>query len=270
MNSKFHILLVSCFISLTVFSQSSINNYKYVIVPNRYGFLKEANQYQLNELTEFLFEKYGFEALIEGTDFPDDLLQNRCLALNADVTKDSGLFKTKLTVLLKNCTGKTIFTSKVGESREKDYKTAYHLALRDAFTSIKALNYKYEPSKNTISATTATAKTENTSEIEKLKQEIEKLKEAKQTTTQQVSTTTPNAPPTETTGPLVLYAQEIENGFQLVDKTPKVVYRIKKTGRENLFLVEGQDAIIYKKDNNWVYEYNTNEGVKQIALDIKF
>ncbi|XCF06133.1 hypothetical protein ABI125_15605 [Tamlana crocina] len=285
MNTKFFTFLMACFVATTVFSQASLNEYKYVIVPNRYDFLKENNQYQLNALTEFLFEKYGFEALMEGSDYPEDLARNRCLALNSDVSKDTGLFKTKLTIELKDCNGKTVFTSKVGESREKDYKSAYNLALRDAFESVEALDYKYEPNENNVATVSVntTAKNETASEIAQLKQEIENLKKEKEATTEQTETLA-EVPKTETpiskvpkvkpeatsNGPIVLYAQEIENGFQLVDRTPKVVYKIKKTGRENLFLVEGEDAVIYKSGDNWVYEYNTDEGVKQQELNIKF
>ena len=42
------------------FSQSELNSYKYVIVPDSYGFLKGVeDKYQLNALTQFLFEKNG-------------------------------------------------------------------------------------------------------------------------------------------------------------------------------------------------------------------
>ena len=43
----------------------SLNDYKYVIVPGKFDFLKESDKYQLNSLTKFLFEKYGFEAYLE-------------------------------------------------------------------------------------------------------------------------------------------------------------------------------------------------------------
>jgi hypothetical protein len=295
MSTKFYTFLVACFVATTVFSQASLNAYKYVIVPNKYDFLKEKNQYQLNALTKFLFEKYGFEALMEGSDYPEDLAVNRCLALNSDVLKDSGLFKTKLTVELKDCNGKTVFTSKVGESREKDFKSAFNLALRDAFESVEALEYKYEPNENNVAtvAVNTTAKNETASEIAQLKQEIENLKKEKeakvekapekqvsteeaeslkQAKQQEIKALVESKFPKENKIPITqtLYAQEIENGFQLVDRTPKVVYKIKKTGRENLFLVEGEDAVIYKSGDNWVYEYNTDEGVKQQELNIKF
>ena len=67
-----------------------------------------------------------------------------------------------------------------------------------------------------------------------------------------------------------MYAQEIENGFQLVDSSPKVVYKIKTTGLDNTFLVEDKDAIIYKKGDMWVLEYYSGSVLKQEELNIKF
>ena len=67
-----------------------------------------------------------------------------------------------------------------------------------------------------------------------------------------------------------MYAQAVDNGFQLVDSSPKVVYRIKNTSMDNVFLVEGKNATLYKKDNQWVMEYYENDILKQDVLNIKF
>jgi len=121
-----------------------LNSYKYVLVPSSFEFLKEPNQYQLNELTKFLFEKNGFEAYMEDEELPMELSQNRCKALMANVKNKSGLFSTKMVVVLKDCKNNQLFISEEGSSREKDFKIAYHEALRNAFESIAALNHKYE------------------------------------------------------------------------------------------------------------------------------
>ena len=289
MNTKFFSLLITCFIVSSVFAQSSINNYKYVIVPNKYDFLNKKDQYQVNSLTKFLFNKHGFEAVMEGSDYPKDLMVNRCLALNADVIKGSGMFKTKLNIELKDCNDKIVYTSEVGESREKEYKTAYNLALRNAFKSIVALNYKYEPSKNSIiTASQPQVKAEVTEEIEQLKKEIQTLKKEKQAEVAVIENPEVAAPKVVvpevkpvvqkevTTAPViegvsnVLYAQVIDNGFQLVDSSPKVVYRMKNTNLNDVFLVEGKSAVIYKKGNDWVIEYYSGAVLEQEALNIKF
>lgn len=301
MKTKFFSIILTCFITTSVFAQANINNYKYVIVPNKFDFLKEKDQYQINSLAKFLFNKYGFEAIMEGSDYPNDLVLNRCLALEPDVTKDSGMLKTKLKIELKDCNDKVVFTSRLGESREKEYKTAYNLALRDAFKSIEALNYKYKPNKNipSISATGQPQVNNNVSEeIQQLKQEIQNLKKEKVAKVTVVETPIVEKSIVETPKvaapkpkPIVekpviekqvkktsviegvsnvLYAQAIENGFQLVDSSPKVVYRVKNTNLKDVFLVEGTSAIIYKKGDDWVIEYYSGNTLEQDTLNIKF
>lgn len=139
--------LVFC-ITHQFYAQDSVNDYKYIIVPEGYVFLRENDDYQLNSLSKFLFQKYGFTAFIRGEELPEDLKINGCKGLRADVKKKSGLLKTKLSVDLIDCNGTVVFSSKEGVSREKDFKKSYHEALRNAFKYVKALNYKYNGKKD--------------------------------------------------------------------------------------------------------------------------
>ena len=137
---KFLLIILCLTGSLQQTQAQELDQYKYVQVPQRFDFFSEDNQFQLNKLTAFLLEKYGFQVLY-GEDLPDDL--QACDLLKADVLKDKGIFITKLKLTLENCKGETVFTSKEGRSREKNYKAAYHEALRDAFTSFEELDYEY-------------------------------------------------------------------------------------------------------------------------------
>lgn len=280
MKTKFLTTIFACLFITSAFAQTELNNYKYIIVSKKFDFLKEANQYQLNGLSKFLFNKYGFQALMEGDDYPEDLIRNRCLALDADVLKEPGMFKTKLTVELTDCNDRVVYTSKIGESREKDYKTSYTEAVRHAFTSFEAMDYKYEPKASNLPAATpeVAVTAAKLKEIEKLKEEIKTLKEEKV-----VEVVVEKPAPTESTVTLteevsltgeiatgVLYAQAIKNGFQLVDSTPKVLYRIQKTKLNDVFLVEGKSAVIYKNGNSWVLEKFENNTMKTETLNIKF
>lgn len=113
-----------------------LDQYHYVQVPQEFEFLSHENQYNLNALTAFLFEKYGFEVL-----YQDDVPANvdLCDVLKANVHDDSGFFRSKLYVTLENCRNKVVFTSEKGVSREKDFQRSYHEALRKAFTSFEEL-----------------------------------------------------------------------------------------------------------------------------------
>jgi hypothetical protein len=279
MKIKFFSVLIACLVVTSGFSQSNVNlnKYKYVIVSKKFDFLKEANEYRLNELSQFLFNKSGFETVMEGTKYPEDLIRNRCLGLKADVLKDSGMFKTKLNVQLKDCNDQIIYASEFGESREKEYSKAYAEALRKAFKSIEALDYKYEPIESIKTPQTPKVKNEVAAEIQQLKEEIQSLKKEKEVvapiiaeaikpvTVPQILETKEITIPTD-----VLYAQEIENGFQLVDSAPALVYKIKKTGLLNVFIVEEKKAILYQTDDTWILEYYTNNTLKQEVLNIKF
>ena len=55
---KYILSFMFVFLSMTLIAQTSINDYKYVVVPKSYEFSQEQDQYQLNSLSKFLFEKH--------------------------------------------------------------------------------------------------------------------------------------------------------------------------------------------------------------------
>jgi hypothetical protein len=219
-------------ITTSIFSQKQVNKYKYVIVPNKFDFVKENDQYQTSSLTKFLFNKYGFIAFLADENLPADLVENKCLALFGTAKNNSSLFTTKTIVELRNCSGKIIFSSKEGKSKEKDYKKAYHEAIRNSFESIKKIKYKYEPVVG-IS----------------IKKEAKNLKD---------------------TNVISLYAQPIVNGFQLINTKPEVVFQILKTSVEDVFILKNKKGILYKDNNIWVVEFYSKD-IKLIEkYQIKF
>lgn len=271
-----------------LFSQESINSYKYIIIPSEYSFLKEKDRYQLNSLTKFLFNKYGYTAFFYEDQFPDDLQSNRCLAMYADVSNEKGLFKTKIKIDLKDCNGRIVYESKVGETREKEFDKAYNLALRDAFETYQHLDYKYEPNAKITSISTQTQSADvvaveevqqSKAEIARLQKEIDDLKEAKEKAAkepkvkaQPVVEAVKHTEPTisELTEVDALYAQPIANGFQVVDMKPSVVMVLLETKKQDVFIVKDQNAIVYKEDGFWYYSSNDGKTVSIKTLNIKF
>lgn len=275
------LVLVTLFIGLSIHAQSNLNQYKYVIVPKKYEFLKEANQYQMNALTKFLFEKQGFSTLMEGESYPDDLLKDRCLALNSNVIDDSSLFKTKLSVVLKDCNGRFVYTSNVGETREKDYSKAYQMALRNAFKSLETMDYKYEPVKNNSKPENVVEKAVAAKTVTDVTQENKTLNDKKviEKNTAEINNNTTSAvvassilkekeSKTETSN--VLYAQAIKNGYQLVDSTPKVVMILLETAKADTFIVKSDNAIVYKEDGFWYISRNDGLKPETELINIKF
>ncbi len=167
----FVLLLGVCFTSIG----QNLNSYKYVVVTEKFEFLKESNEYQMNALTKFLFEKYGFTAFMESELKPADLSLEPCNTLYADVIENSGFLKTNLQISLKNCNNQVVFTSEEGSSREKDFKMAYQGALRDAFKYIAAINYIYDEKsvlpKKEISEAPVEVKSESVKEVKENKVE---------------------------------------------------------------------------------------------------
>jgi hypothetical protein len=264
-------------------AQTHLNDYKYVIVPNSFEFLSSNDQFQLNSLTKFLFNKYGFNALMNEEEHPLELVSNPCLSLKADVKKLKAFLKTKLEVVLKNCKNEIIFTTRVGETREKEYKKAYNFALRDAFKSFETVSYNYEPNDNIV-VKNSKPKTATKQEIEKLKEEIKILKEEKSSSVNitakvedkkveivEEAVVVPEVKKVNTVKTSnVLYAQEIENGFQVVDSTPKIVLILLATPKEDIFIVKGRDAIVYKEDGYWYLSENNGSKTTSKTLNIKF
>lgn len=247
-------LLLCLAFAVSSFAQTNLNAYKYVIVPKTFGFLKEENQYKLNALTEFLFNKYGFVALMEDSDMPADLNANGCLALRSNVLNESSLFTTKLKVELKDCKNQLVFSSKIGSTKEKEFEKAYQLALREAFESVAELDHQYDDSLNTA---------------QQVAPPVAPVA-APVAATPVVANTVANTTPVQTDVSQILYAQAITNGYQLVDSTPKVVYKLKQTNTKDVFLVEGQQAMVRKDGDVWVLEYYEGDALKTKTLNIKF
>ena len=76
----------------------------------------------------------------------------------------------------------------------------------------------------------------------------------------------------KTTDSNVLYAQKILNGYQLVDSTPKIRLKIYNTSLPELFIAvyEKGSGIVYKRQNQWYFEYYVSEELQKEEITIKF
>lgn len=232
-------------------AQTSLNNYKYVIVPERYSFSKEDNQYYLNSTTKTLLDQKGFVAFVGAKELPPVVAGNRCNALMAEVVTNNSMFTTKLTLLLKDCQGNVIFKSKEGKSREKEYPIAYNQALADAFSSLNDLPYKYD-------STTAT-----------------QPQQVVATTTAPPPAPAPVPAPVSSAGVEItgtLYAQATTNGYQLIDTSPKKVLLLLKTSIPDYFIAQagGANGIVFKKEGDWFFECYKDDKLVSQKLVIKF
>ncbi|HEU4789469.1 MAG TPA: hypothetical protein VFS71_07275 [Flavobacterium sp.] len=255
MKTKFLFLLL--LISSYAFSQS-VNDYAAVIIPLKYDFLKSENQYRLCTLTKVNLKKAGFEAFYVNEDIPAEY-SNRCSLLNVDLLRENGFLVTKLYVVFKDCNGKVVFKSEVGKSKEKDYEVAYTEALNMAFASVYALQYKYNGG--------AVANSHNVTAVSPVMAPVAST--AVVATTAAVAVNVSNA--TESDG-VVLFAQPIKNGFQLVDTTPKVVMKAYKTTNPSIYLAskENIQGVMVLKENQWFFEYYEKETLMSEKIIVKF
>jgi hypothetical protein len=289
---KRYFLVLLLFLSFSGYSQNTINNYKYVVVPEKFDFLKQKDQYSLNSLTKGLLEYKGFTVYFDNTELPGEVANNRCRALSADLLEKSGMFSTTLTLVLKDCQGNIVFKSKEGTSREKELKIAYNLALRDAFTSLNQVPYAYNgPTNEPVQPTTATdapaasAKptvTASTTPVKATDSVTNKPIHPMITTpapvtavkSSEAALTVPvksmEAVSDQPAG--TLYAQVIANGYQLIDTTPKIVLTLLKTSAENYFIAGNAsvNGIVMKKNGDWFFEYYKDGKLISEKLLVKF
>ncbi len=163
-------------IHFSSFAQS-VNDYQYVIIPEKFDFAKNVDEYQLNSLTQFLFNKYGFDAYRERDEKPAGLENGSCNALYANVESDSNFRISRLQVILEDCNGNVVFVSEQGRSKEKEYKKSYHEALRDAFISIQELQYSYNGTSHEKKETAETTPPKEEPKEESKEQPEEEIKE---------------------------------------------------------------------------------------------
>ncbi|NIG55944.1 hypothetical protein [Chitinophaga sp. Cy-1792] len=256
-------LLFLLFVPFAAFAQNTVNNYKYVIVPEKFSFQKDENQYGLNSTTQMVLGGKGFSAVLDNKEMPTELAGNRCSALTADVIQRKALFVTNLTFILKDCQGNILFKSKEGKSREKDYAASYNEALRDALSSIDTLHYEYN-------GTTYTAPQPSVAVQSRPAAPVVAPAPA-QAAAMQPAPATAEMTNKETNGK-TLYAQATANGYQLVDTSPKIVLTLYKSTAAEYFIADsGTDkGIVLKHNGDWYFEYYKDGKLITEKLNVKF
>ena len=239
---KIIILSTFLFLTVSIYAQvEKLNNYKYAIVDNKFNFLKKTDQYQTSSLTKFLIAKSGIPTFLQGEEIPLEFISERCKGLFVSVTDKSSLLKTKSRIEFKDCYGASIFNTEYGQSSEKEFKKSHPKAIRNAYKSIADYVYKFnqqEVSKEPIS------KEENLLEEKEVQKTAKTLE--------------------------ILYAQPKENGFQLVNEKPEVVFFLLQTEKKGVFIIKDKNGVFYKKDKYWVAETNENGNSVIKKYNVKF
>lgn len=272
-----------------VSSYGQLNSYKYIIVPKRFAIFKEDNLHQTSVLIKQLFTQQGFNTIYDDN-LPDDLANQRCLGAVVDLEDNSSLLRTKFVILLKDCNSTIIFRSPEGSSRSKDYKKAYHEAIREAFVVFKGIEYQYSTVKDEEESVTVSFE-DDVKSVEEVKEESipaestvvlvatpeeQYYKDRRPDSTTyvkgEISSSDGEDTPVSGDEDDILVAKEVENGFELIDSEEKVHLTLFNTSSVDVFLAKtGQgDGMVYKKDSKWFFEYYEGSELMVRELNIKF
>lgn len=259
------IFLFILFICNSVFSQQlDLKKYQYIVVADKFDFVKQVDQYQTSSLTKFLLEKKGFKVFLSNEKLPEDLIKNRCLALFAAVQNHSSMFNIKSVIEIKDCYGKLLFTSDEGKSKEKEFQKGYQEAIRRAYETMTDFEFTYD-------SAVVDFKEVQLSEIDGVK---EKSKDSivfeKNSDALSMKLNTIQKKGTDKITTDVLYAQAKANGFQLVNTTPEVVFLLLKTNVKDVFVIKDKNGILYKVGDVWIAEFYENDRLATKTYQIKF
>ena len=237
-------LFLILFLATSLGFSQSLNDYKYAIVPSKFEFLKEKDQFRLNTLTKLLMEKYGFITYYDSDVLPNEVVESNCNKVYVDVKSNGNLFVTKLTVVLKDCKNAVVYTSIEGRSREKELQVAYNQALREAFSSFEKLEYKYSGNSNVNNNFNS-------------KSNVNENSNSKSPLLNQMLFAKP-------LGPNLI--QLLTNDTDI----PNLVLTISKTNNPSIFIVEEamRQGVVYKNNNEWIFDYYENEKLISEKLNI--
>ena len=254
--------------NLFVFGQEKkVNNYKFIVVPDRFDFLKQNDEYNSSSLTKFLLKKNGFTVVLNSEQYPKDLTDNPCSGLKALVLDKSSVFKVKVVIELRDCSNRLLYTSEEGVSRLKEYKKGFQEAIRKAHASMN--NIAYEP---------FLLETISTDKKEIVIVDPVLVKEGKEIKLKSEIPAINNIEKAVLVVPInnivlassVLYAQPVENGFQLINSKPTVVFVILKTKVKGVFILKDKNGVLYKKEGVWIAEFYENGTFTEKKYQVKF
>ncbi|TMU57591.1 hypothetical protein [Flagellimonas algicola] len=277
------LLLLAFAVGMGSALNAQLDNYKYIIVPKQFSAFNKENRHQTSTTVKYLFSQKGFAAVYDDS-LPEELANNRCLGLLVELEDSSNMFSTKTSLVLKDCQGDEVYRTIEGRSKIKEYRSAYREALGKAFAPIQAMMYSYTPKeapkeekkeapitvsfKNDIK----TVEEKPTKPSPRVVEQVATQEEQSFKSMEPVASNMKKVEKAEAPAKNLLYAQPTENGYQLVDSTPKVVLKLIKTSVDNIYLVDDdtRSGMVFKKGDKWLLEYSDSSGKKQEELNIKF
>lgn len=228
-------IIIALLLSVFSFGQS-LNDYNKAIVPVRFAFQKSDNQYRINATVKAFLNGKGIEAYIANEEMPEGFQDVKCNKIYVDAQEENTMFVTKIKFVFKDCYGTVLFTTDLGQSREKEYAISYNLASIEALKTFDKAKYAYSG--------------------KVLKDEVPQ-----------------NSKSTEVgTSKFKIDADKNETFYKVVDRQTNTEIVLHRTSKPDFFLTtfRGRNGVVLSNEGNWFFEYVDVNKVVSEKLDIKF
>ncbi|ELY2009668.1 hypothetical protein SL057_000694 [Flavobacterium psychrophilum] len=253
---KYFSILVFALISSVTYSQSSLNDYEMAIIPSKFEFQKEDNQYRISSTIKAFLKQKGFEAYVSTDVLPEGFLDYNCNKIFVNVLEENTLFSTRIKIEFKNCKKLVLFTTDLGESREKELGKGYNQALLLALKSFDKARYKF--SGKTYYDEEAQEKIKSR-DVHSISSEVTKITKSEKGVTYE-----------KVTKQDALVTSEVF--VKVVNQANQQELLLYKTSREGIYLCNqnGKNGVVFAKDEVWFFEYLENEKLISEKLDVNF
>ncbi|MEO8236118.1 MAG: hypothetical protein ABI549_11935 [Flavobacterium sp.] len=255
MKNKLFLIAIALFSSL-IYSQSSLNDYEMAIIPAKFEFQKEDNQYRINSTIKAFLKQKGFEAYVSTDVLPEGFLDYNCNKVFVNVVEENTMFSTRIKIEFKDCRQVVLFTTDLGESREKEFAKAYNQALLLTLKSFDKAKYKF--SGKTYYDDEAQEKLKSR-DVESVSKEVTKVIKSENGVTYEKVIKTDNSTATDTF-------------VKVTNQTNQQELVLYKTSRNAIYLCNqnGKNGVVFAKNEVWFFEYLDNGKLVSEKLDIKF
>ncbi|MGB5188458.1 hypothetical protein [Robiginitalea sp.] len=259
-------------ILLNLSLQAQLESYKYILIPKKFDGFKYENQFRTSTQIKYLFTQNGYTAIYEDK-IPPDLAEDPCKAVRVVLIDDSSLLATKVKIGLRDCNGVVVYETSEGRSKSKEYEFAYREAIDGAFKDLEELPYSYIPPEAVLESLASETGVQATA-VEGSAAAVTAAIADPADVQEDAETISGTAVQIETSaGEEVWYAQATDNGYQLVDSTPKIRMKLVKTAQEDTFIATVDDqamGMVYKKDGLWWHEFFKDGKTEVRPLKLKF
>ncbi|MDO5615516.1 MAG: hypothetical protein Q4G16_04950 [Cruoricaptor ignavus] len=126
-------IIATCLLSVGSFAfAQNVSDYEYVYVPKKFDDFKTENRYNLNQHLESKLKQKKYVVI---TDIEENNRIESCKILTANLKDNSNMFKNRVILELKNCSGK-IVASYPAASNIKDFDEGFQDAVNRAIVNL--------------------------------------------------------------------------------------------------------------------------------------